>query len=150
MTDHSPDEPIDVLLVEDNPGDVRLTQEAFRTTDAEIRFHTATDGNEALEYLEHCGVDGSETTPDVILLDLNLPRVDGFTILETINNDLEYPPPPVLVLSSSRDESDVARSYERAANAYLTKPNSPDEFSSMAKAIERFWIDSVQHPPMPA
>ncbi|WP_265112552.1 response regulator [Halosolutus halophilus] len=146
MTAHSPTEPIDILLVEDNPGDVRLTREAFKSTDSEIRFHTATDGDEALEHLHRCQRDDSRSCPDMILLDLNLPRVDGFTILEVLERDFEHPPPPVLVLSSSADEADIAGSYDRAANAYLTKPNTPSEFSSIARAVERFWIDSAQHP----
>ncbi|TYT63375.1 response regulator [Natrialba swarupiae] len=140
---------MNILLVEDNPGDVRLTLEAFESTDSEIKFHTVTDGEEAAEYVDRD--DGAlEIHPDIILLDLNLPRVDGFTFLEHLKRDLDYPPPPVLVLSSSKTESDIRESYERAANAYLTKPRSPDEFDSLAQAIEDFWIESAQHPPAPS
>ncbi|MWV41473.1 response regulator [Natrialba sp. INN-245] len=134
---------MNVLLVEDNPGDARLTKEAFKTTDNEIEFHTVTDGKEATEYVFQ------REELDIILLDLNLPRMDGFTFLEQIKRELDYPP-PVLVLSSSKTESDIRGSYERAANAYLTKPQSPDEFDTMAQAIEDFWIESAQHPPAPS
>ncbi|MFP8952657.1 response regulator [Natrialbaceae archaeon A-arb3/5] len=150
MTEHTPSEPVDILLVEDNPGDVRLTQEAFKGIDAETEFHIVTDGEEAMDYVRGESGDESSTYPDMILLDLNLPRVDGFTILEILGNELDYPPPPVLILSSSKSEEDITESYDRAANAYLTKPDSPDEFSSMAQAIEDFWIDSARHPPAPS
>ncbi|WP_238717368.1 response regulator [Natronorubrum halophilum] len=150
MTTHSPTEPIDILLVEDNPGDVRLTQEAFKEIDSEIRFHTVTDGEGATTYFDVCGTDTSSINPDLVLLDLNLPRVDGFEILEILGDELDYPPPPILVLSSSETEEDIVKSYERAANAYLTKPDDPDEFDALAKAIEDFWIDSAQHPPAPS
>ncbi|MEY7850340.1 response regulator [Natrarchaeobius sp. A-rgal3] len=148
MNEFTPDEPVDILLVEDNPGDVRLTLEAFESTDSEIEFHTVTDGEAAAEYVARD--DELDIHPDIILLDLNLPRVDGFTFLEHLKRDLDFPPPPVLVLSSSETESDIRESYERAANAYLTKPQSPDEFDSMAQAIEDFWIESAQHPPAPS
>ncbi|THE65310.1 response regulator [Salinadaptatus halalkaliphilus] len=150
MTDHTPDEPVDILLVEDNRGDARLAQEAFKATNTEVRFHTVPDGEEATSYLQVCQDDDPGTRPDLILLDLNLPRVDGFTLLDRLSEELDYPPPPVLVLSSSNTEEDIVESYERAANAYLTKPDSPDEFSSMAQAIEDFWIDSARHPPAPS
>ncbi|RQG95251.1 response regulator [Natrarchaeobius chitinivorans] len=140
---------MNILLVEDNPGDVRLTQEAFKSTDSEIEFHTVTDGAKATECVHVHQDSESSTDIDIILLDLNLPRVDGFSFLETLKNELDYPPPPVLVLSSSESESDIVESYEQAANAYLTKPKSPEEFDSMAQAIEDFWIESARHPPAP-
>jgi|AntDeeMinimDraft_6_1070357.scaffolds.fasta_scaffold01250_2 CheY-like chemotaxis protein len=150
MTSHTPTEPIDILLVEDNPGDVRLTREAFKTVDSDIEFHTVTDGKEATTYFDVCETDTASTDPDLVLLDLNLPRVDGLTVLETLENELDYPPPPILVLSSSETEADIVKSYDRAANAYLTKPEGPDEFDTLAQAIEDFWIDSAQHPPAPS
>ncbi len=150
MTAHTPSEPVDILLVEDNPGDVRLTKEAFKSVDSETEFHTVTDGEEATRYFDVCETDTEGTDPDLILLDLNLPRVDGFRILEILRNKLDYPPPPILVLSSSETEEDIIESYERAANAYLTKPDTPDEFDSLAQAIEDFWIESARHPPAPS
>jgi CheY-like chemotaxis protein len=148
MNDHTPNEPVDVLLVEDNPGDVRLTQEAFRATESEISFQVISDGEEAAAYFRH--PEDSEPCPDLVLLDLNLPRKDGLAVLEVLEEELDYPPPPVLVLSSSSAEEDIAASYASAANAYLTKPDAMPEFTSMAEAIERFWIDTAQQPPATA
>ncbi|ARS89274.1 response regulator [Natrarchaeobaculum aegyptiacum] len=150
MSDHRPTEPVDILLVEDNPGDVRLTKEAFKSIDAKVEFHTVMDGKAATEYFDLCESEAKTPSPDLVLLDLNLPRMDGFTILELLRSELEYPPPPILVLSSSAAHEDVLESYDRAANAYLTKPDHPDEFDALAQAIEEFWIDAVQHPPTPA
>ena len=150
MNSHTPTEPIDILLVEDNPGDVRLTQEAFKSIESEIEFHTVTDGEGATRYFDVCETDTESIEPDLVLLDLNLPRMDGFAILEILKNELEYPPPPILVLSSSETEEDIIESYDRAANAYLTKPDSPGEFNSLAQAIEDFWIDSAKQPPTPS
>ncbi|WP_226004355.1 response regulator [Natrinema salinisoli] len=150
MSSHTPSEPIDVLLVEDNPGDVRLTREAFKTVDSEIEFHTVTDGREATTYFDICETDTASTDPDLVLLDLNLPRVNGIRVLELLRDELDYPPPPILVLSSSSADEDVRKSYDRAANAYLTKPDGPDEFDDLAHAIEDFWIESAHHPPAPS
>ena len=149
MSKLTPNEPVNVLLIEDNPGDVRLTQEAFRTVDSEFVFHTLSDGADAQRFFEGDG-GGPPVCPDLVLLDLNLPRVDGFEVLETLQRELEYPPPPVLVLSSSDEEDDIVGSYERAANAYLQKPATVDEFDDMARAIDDFWVQTVQHPPAPA
>ncbi|NKE36051.1 response regulator [Natronococcus sp. JC468] len=148
MNDHTPTEPIDVLLIEDNPGDVRLTQEAFRTTESEISFRVLGDGEAAATYFR--GLEDGEPRPDLVLLDLNLPRKDGIGVLEVLEEELDYPPPPVLVLSSSDAEADIAESYANAANAYLSKPDVMSEFASMAEAIERFWIDTAKQPPAPA
>ncbi|QLK24858.1 response regulator [Natrinema zhouii] len=150
MSSHTPNEPIDILLIEDNPGDVRLTREAFKSVDSDIEFHTVTDGKEATRYFDVGETTTASTDPDLVLLDLNLPRVDGLTVLETLETELDSPPPPTLVLSSSETEADIAESYDRAANAYLTKPDSPDEFDALAQAIEDFWIESAQHPPAPS
>ncbi len=145
MNDHTPDEPVDVLLIEDNPGDVRLTREAFRATESEISFRVLSDGAEAARYFRQ--PEDSEPCPDLVLLDLNLPRKDGLAVLEVLEDELDYPPPPVLVLSSSDAEEDIAESYANDANAFLTKPDVMSEFNSMAEAIERFWIDTAKHPP---
>lgn len=150
MSDHIPDEPVDILLVEDNPGDVRLTQEAFSSIDREIEFHVVSDGGEAAKYLHSHEQKDSNPPPDLVLLDLNLPRVDGFRVLEILHTELDYPLPPVLVLSSSESNEDIVKSYENNANAYLTKPDDMNEFNSMAQTIEDFWIDAVCHPPVPS
>ncbi|WP_226040205.1 response regulator [Natrinema sp. DC36] len=150
MNSHTPNEPIDILLVEDNPGDVRLTREAFKAVDSDIEFHTVTDGKEATRYFDVGETSTVRTDPDLVLLDLNLPRVDGLTVLETLETELDSPPPPILVLSSSEAKADIVKSYDRAANAYLTKPDDPDEFDTLAQAIEDFWIDSARHPPAPS
>lgn len=139
--------PVDILLVEDNPGDVRLIEEAFRDTSLETQFQTATDGTDALDILRERQESDSETYPDLLLLDLNLPRMDGFAVLEAIKDDPAYPPLPVLVLTSSEAEDDVVRSYELSANAYLTKPDGPEDFTSLGQAIERFWFEMAHLPP---
>lgn len=157
----TPSLPIEILLVEDNPGDVRLVQEAFREAALETTFHVASDGRKALDFLRACRSsesDSEETkseseldspsSPDLVLLDLNLPRVDGFAVLEEMRDDPEIPSPPVLVLTSSEDAEDIAKSYKRAANAYLTKPTSPDEFASLGTAIENFWFQQAELPPV--
>ena len=140
-------ESVDVLLVEDNPGDVRLIEEAFSEVDIEMAFHTASDGGEALAILRERTNDPSCSYPDLVLLDLNLPRVDGFDVLETLRTESEYPPLPVIVLTGSEAEEDIRRSYRESANAYLTKPAGPDEFVAMAEAVEDFWLDTAQLPP---
>ncbi|MXV61618.1 response regulator [Natronorubrum sp. JWXQ-INN-674] len=149
-TDQTPNEPVDVLIVEDNPGDIRLTKEAFRSIQSDVRFHTAKDGGIAVDYLQECERSGEDPFPDLVFLDLNLPRVSGHEFLSTLEDDCNHPAPPVLVLSSSHDPDDIIRSYERSANAYLTKPSSPTEYETLAEAIEAFWIDTAQHPPAPA
>ncbi|RKD85238.1 response regulator [Halopiger aswanensis] len=134
-----------ILLVEDNPGDVRLIREAFRDAEFHAVIHTAIDGVEAIEFL----TDEESPCPDLVLLDLNLPRKDGFDVLEEIRNDPELQRVPVLVLTSSTAREDVVSSYEEQANAYLTKPNNPEEFMELAQAVEEFWIDHVRLPPCP-
>jgi CheY-like chemotaxis protein len=136
-----------VLLVEDNPGDVRLTQEALEESETDIRLHVVTDGVEAIEYLAKEGDHADELTPDVILLDLNLPRKSGEEVLETIREDDSLPTPPVVVLTSSDAAEDVARSYELSANAYLTKPVAPDEFIATIEQFETFWLSTAHLPP---
>lgn len=142
------DGPITILYVEDNPGDVRLTQEAFKTTDYESTFHIATDGNEAIDFLTQ-QVTG-DALPDIVLLDLNLPGLDGCDVLDTIRDDPQLKRLPVLMLTSSEAEEDVARCYKASANAYITKPSGPDEFASMVQSIEEFWFEWVHLPPMPS
>ncbi|QLK26524.2 response regulator [Natrinema zhouii] len=133
----------DILLVEDNPGDVRLTQEAFRGAKFDVRMHIASDGSEAINFLK----DKESPCPDLVLLDLNLPRKDGFDVLEEMQNDSELERVPVLVLTSSTAREDIISSYKQHANAYLTKPDSPELFIELVKSVEEFWLKRVRLPP---
>lgn len=151
MTTNRTSGPIQLLLVEDNPGDVRLVKEAFREAEVETTFHTAYDGAAALEFLrDQHGEDGDGPDLDLVLLDLNLPRKSGFDVLETIKEEDDLEAPPVLVLTSSEATEDVARSYDLCANAYLTKPSNPAEFTELGRAVEAFWFDEATLPPAPA
>jgi len=140
VTDHPDGEPIDVLLVEDNPGDVRLTREAFQDGRINNTLHVVTDGEEALEFLFRRGEYGDAPCPHLVLLDLNLPRIDGQEVLEEMRDDPELKRIPVVILTSSESEQDVVRSYELQANAYLTKPVDPDEFTDLVRSFEEFWF----------
>ncbi|WP_436344477.1 response regulator [Natronorubrum sp. FCH18a] len=133
----------DILLVEDNPGDVRLTQIAFQDAEFDVEMHIATDGIEAIDFLR----DEESPCPDFILLDLNLPRRDGFDVLEEIRNDAKLKHLPVLVLTSSTANEDIISSYEQHANAYLTKPDDPESFVELVQTVEGFWIERVRLPP---
>lgn len=137
----------DVLLVEDNPGDVRLTEEALDEAETDVRLHVVSDGVEALSFLSGADEYAGAATPDVILLDLNLPRKGGEEVLEAIQEDASLPTPPVIVLTSSDTDEDVARSYELSANAYLTKPVAPEEFIETIRRFESFWLSTAQLPP---
>ena len=142
-------EPIDILLVEDNPGDVRLVKEAFSTASSlETEFTVFSDGVSAVEYLSD-PTPADDEYPLLLLLDLNLPRMDGFEVLEAIQDEPGLSRLPVLVLTSSTDENDIADCYERAANAYLTKPSGPAEFDELVEAVEHFWFQTVRLPPTP-
>lgn len=151
MTDfsrkQSPEKPIDVLLVEDNPGDVRLTREAFETTDTETTLHHVTDGDAALDYLSVGDTADSGSAPDLVLLDLDLPGTDGYEILEAIREDARLQYLPVIVLTSSDADEDVSRCYRANANAYVTKPTDCDEFTRMVEAFDQFWFQQVRLPP---
>lgn len=146
MSDVTSDEPIHILLVEDNPGDVRLTQEAFRSIERDVEFHVVTDGAAAVQYAQRHLTSDTESRPDIILLDLNLPRVDGFGVLEMLNEELDSLPPPVLILSSSANAGDITRSYEKGCNAYLTKPDDMGTYARLAESIKEFWVERVRPP----
>jgi len=137
---------IEVLLVEDSPGDVRLTQEAFRDANPSIRLHVASDGVEALTFLKREGVHAKAPRPDFILLDLNLPRMAGREVLSRIKLDDELRTIPTIVLTTSDSEADILRSYELQANCYLTKPVQLDEFESVVKSINDFWLTKARLP----
>jgi len=142
-------DPVDILLVEDNPGDVRLVREAFDAVDSETAIHAVTDGDDAVEYLRRRCADEEATLPDIALLDLNLPGRDGCDVLEAIRDDPDLQCLPILVLTSSAASDDVVRCNESRANAYLTKPSEYDEFTSLAGAVERFWFSQARLPPVP-
>ncbi|THE65665.1 response regulator [Salinadaptatus halalkaliphilus] len=137
---------IDILLVEDNPGDIRLTREAFKSAEQEIALQTVTNGDDAVEFLQ--GSSDNEL-PDLILLDLNLPGRDGCEVLEVIRDDSRLKPLPVLMLTSSEADEDAARCYDARANAYLTKPTDPVEFMSLVDVFEEFWLEQARLPPIP-
>ena len=133
----------DILLVEDNPGDVRLTEIAFEGAEFDVRLHIAIDGIEAINFLK----DKESVCPDMVLLDLNLPRKDGFEVLEVVRDDSELKHLPILVLTSSSSKEDIASSYKQHANAYLIKPDSPVSFVELIQVIEEFWFEKVRLPP---
>ncbi|SER73454.1 response regulator [Natrinema salaciae] len=140
-------EPAQILLVEDNPGDVRLTKEAFKQGRIENDLYVVTDGTEALDFLSQRGEYADAPRPDLILLDLNLPGKDGEEVLAELKDDSSLRSIPVIVLTSSRAEEDIVKSYELHANAYLTKPVDPDEFIETVRAFEKFWFSVVRLPP---
>lgn len=139
--------PIEILLVEDNPGDVRLTREALRGGKVVINLRIATDGFEALAYLRRQGDYSEALQPDLILLDLNLPRKDGREVLAEIKEDPELRQIPVVVMTSSSAEQDVRRSYELHANSYVTKPADFARFVTIVKSLEDFWFSTAKLPP---
>ena len=139
-------EPLEVLLVEDSPGDVRLTREAFKDADSPVRLHVASDGVEAMEFLNQVGNHADAPRPDFILLDLNLPKMDGREVLARIKGDESLRTIPTVILTTSDAEPDIVRSYQLQANAYLTKPVQLDAFESLVKSINDFWLARVKLP----
>jgi chemotaxis family two-component system response regulator Rcp1 len=138
--------PIEVLLVEDSPGDVRLTQEAFRDANPTIRLHVATDGVEAMAFLRREGVHTHSPRPDLILLDLNLPKMDGREVLAHIKDDANLKTIPTVILTTSDAEADIVNSYQLQANCYLSKPVQLDAFESLVGSINDFWLTKVKLP----
>jgi len=138
--------PIEILLVEDNPGDVRLTVEALREGKVHNNLNVARDGVEALAYLRREPPFAEASRPDLILLDLNLPRKDGREVLAELKADPRWKTIPVVVLTTSRAEQDVLRSYELQANCFVTKPVDLDQFINVVKSIEDFWLTVVTLP----
>ena len=139
--------PVEILMVEDNPGDVRLTKEALKEGKVYNNLHWAKDGVEALEFLRREGKHANAPRPDIILLDLNLPRKDGREVLSVIKSDDQLKHIPVVVLTTSKAEEDVLRSYELHANCYVTKPVDLDKFIVVVQSIDRFWLTVVTLPP---
>ncbi len=138
--------PIQVLLVEDSPGDVRLTQEAFREANITIQLHVATDGVEAMEFLKHEGHHADAPRPDLILLDLNLPRMDGREVLALVKADPKLKSIPTVILTTSEAEADIVKSYDSQANCYLSKPVELDVFEGLVKSINDFWLTRAKLP----
>ena len=136
-----------VLLVEDSPGDVRLTQEAFHEANPNVHLHIACDGVEAMAFLKKEGQYADAPRPDLVLLDLNLPRMDGREVLLHIKADESLKAIPTAILTTSVAEADVAISYRRQANCYLTKPVQLEEFENLVKSINDFWLTKVELPP---
>lgn len=140
------DRPIEVLLVEDSPGDVRLTQEAFRDANRAIHLHVATDGVEAMAFLKKEGAHVDAPRPDLILLDLNLPKMDGREVLAHIKGDSALNLIPIVILTTSVSEADIVKSYQLRANCYLSKPVQLDEFESLVRSINDFWLTKAKLP----
>jgi CheY-like chemotaxis protein len=140
-------DPIEILLVEDNPGDVRLTEEALTESKVRNTLHVARDGVEAIEFLRGRDGNGGGSKPDIILLDLNLPRMNGREVLATIKADPELRRIPVVVLTTSRAEQDILETYDLHANCYIVKPVGLDEFITIVRSVEDFWLSIVRMPP---
>jgi chemotaxis family two-component system response regulator Rcp1 len=138
--------PIQVLLVEDSPGDVRLTREAFREANESIELYVATDGVEAMAFLNHEGAHLDAPRPDLILLDLNLPRMDGREVLAQIKADDDLKAIPTVILTTSDAEADILKSYQLQANAFLTKPVELDAFENLVKSVNDFWLTKAKLP----
>lgn len=139
-------QPICILLVEDNPGDVRLTVEALKEGKVVNQLNVATDGVEALEFLRRKGKHAAAPRPDLILLDLNLPKKDGRELLAEIKSDPDLKRIPVVVLTTSMAEEDVVQTYDLHANCYITKPVELDRFLAIVKSIDDFWLTIVKLP----
>ncbi len=138
--------PIEILLVEDNPADVRLTQEVMKETKVLNRMHVVSDGAEALDFLHRRGAHAGAVRPDVVLLDLNLPRKDGRQVLAEVKADEDLRTIPIVILTVSTAEEDVLRSYQLCANCYITKPIDLEQFSKVVKSVEEFWLTIVRLP----
>ena len=140
------DDPPHVLVVEDNPGDVRLVREAFADADHEATLHVVEDGTEALAFCRGRGAYADAPTPAVVLLDLSLPRTDGRELLERFREDADLRTTPVVVFTSSDSRDDVREAYRNCANAYLTKPVDFDEFIDTVRSFAAFWLGAARLP----
>jgi chemotaxis family two-component system response regulator Rcp1 len=145
-TDEGDSMPLEVLLVEDSPGDVRLTQEAFHAANVAVRLHVASDGVEAMAFLKREGVHANAPRPDLTLLDLNMPRMDGLEVLARMKQDDSLKTIPIVILTTSDSEGDIVKSYELHANSYLCKPVQFAAFESLVKSINDFWLTRAKLP----
>lgn len=139
--------PVQILLVEDNPGDVRLTREALKEAKVRNKMDAVADGEEAIAYLRKQGKHANAPRPDVILLDLNLPRKSGLEVLREVKDDDDLKRIPVVVVTTSKAEQDIVRSYNLHANCYITKPVDLGQFMEVVRSIEDFWLSIVRLPP---
>jgi CheY-like chemotaxis protein len=146
MNPQPSDQPVELLLVEDNLGDVRLIQEAFEETRANVNLHVARDGLEALAFLRQEGKQTQVPRPNLILLDLNLPRKDGRQVLSEIKTNPSLKSIPVLILTTSEAEADIRYAYQFHANCYITKPVDLNQLFEVVKSITHFWLNVVQLP----
>ena len=146
MTQFEGERPVEVLLVEDDPGDVMMTREAFQDYKLQNQLHVVSDGAEAMAFLRQEGDYAGRPRPDLVLLDLNLPRMDGRQVLEAIKSDSELASIPVVVLTTSENEDDVLRSYSLHANAYVTKPVDFARFIEVIRQIDDFFVTVVRLP----
>lgn len=135
-----------VLLVEDSPGDVRLTREAFREANPSVQLHVAADGVEAMAFLRREAEHRDAPSPDLVLLDLNLPRMDGREVLAQIKGDPGLRTIPTVILTTSESAADIANSYRLQANCYLSKPQQLDAFESLVRSVNDFWLTKAQLP----
>lgn len=140
------DKPVEILLVEDNEADIRLTQEGLREAKIWNNLNIVRDGEEAMDYLNKKGECQDAVTPDLILMDINLPKKDGCEVLKEIKNDKKLAHIPVVILTTSEAEKDIVKSYKLHANCYVTKPMGMDQFVDVIKAIENFWFSIVKLP----
>ena len=138
--------PIEVLMVEDNPGDVRLTKEAFIDHKLRVNFHVVDDGEKAINYLHQKGEYSDASRADLILLDLNLPKMDGREVLARIKNDPNLKRIPVVILTTSLAEEDILKAYNLNANCYISKPVDFEKFMNVVKVVEDFWLTIVTLP----
>ena len=139
-------QPIEILMVEDNPGDIELTREALASGKFRNNLHVVDDGEKALDFLYQRGEYASVPRPDLVLLDLNLPKLNGREVLADVKSNRELAAIPVIVLSSSEDARDIQVTYELNANSFVTKPVRIEDFLRVAQAIEHFWIEIVKLP----
>lgn len=139
-------DPIEILLVEDNAGDVRLTREALAEAKVPNRLHVVPDGIAALQFLKKEDLHAETPTPDLVLLDLNIPKMSGFEVLAQIKADPTLRRTPVIVLTSSKADGDVLRCYSNYANSYVTKPADLDQYFSVLEIIDEFWLSTVRLP----
>lgn len=147
MTKRFGNAPVEILLVEDNPGDICLIEEAFHDAGLQVKLDVARDGEEALDFLKREGKYTSAQAPDLILLDLNLPRKDGRELLGVIKSDPTLRRIPVIVLTTSKSERDIAKSYDLHANCYIIKPVGIEALTNVVRSIEHFWLRVSTLPP---
>ncbi len=146
MSSNSKGSAVEILLVEDNPGDARLTIEALKEAKVHNRLHTVSDGVEAMAFLRREAPYTDVPRPDIILLDLNMPRMDGREVLAELKEDAALKMIPVVVLTTSQAEEDIMRSYNLHANCYISKPVGLDQFLTVIRSIENFWLSVVRLP----